>query len=227
MVVSCASTLRNLHCLWWSLTTACSLKTNPVTACPHLQVVVVPCAPLRNSHCLGWSLVSCSLTAHPLHSPPALTCRWWWCLHPLSNRHWSGLVAHDLFTHIPTAAFTACPHLQVVVVFAPTEKSSLVGLVAHHLFTHIPTAAFSACPHLQVVVVSCASTLRNVHCLCWSLTSCSLKTNPVTACPHLQVVVMFAPLRNLHWLGWLLANCSLESAPALTCRWWWCPVHIP
>lgn len=89
---------------------------------------------------------------------------------------------HQLFTDSSPAAFTACPHLQVVVVIAPTEKSSLVGMVAHDLFMHIPTAAFSACPHLQVVVVSCASTLKTLHCLCWSLTGCSLKTNPVTAC---------------------------------------------
>ena len=73
VVVSCASTLKNLHCLCWSLT-GCSLKTNPVTACPHLQVVVVS-APLRNLHWLGWLLLNCSL-----ESAPALTCRWWWCL---------------------------------------------------------------------------------------------------------------------------------------------------
>ena len=125
------------------------------------------------------------------------------------------MITHKLSTNNPPAGGSACPLLQVVVVFAPTGKIGRAG-GSQPVHSHTTTAGISACPHLQVVVVSCAPLRETL--IAWAGCSQAATDNqPSHRLPsHLQVVVVFAPLRNLHWLGWLLAtvrwNQRLSSA---------------
>ena len=66
-----------------------------------------------------------------------------------THRNIIEMITHKLSTNSPPAGGSACPLLQVVVVFAPFGEIGWAG-GSQPVHSHPTTAGISACPHLQV-----------------------------------------------------------------------------